>query len=139
MLFPDLAEGAEQHVHRRAIHGSAHQQREKEAGSAIKRARNDLNFVHQYEAHGGVCQAPVGVQQSNDHRHIRCSDGNDQEKAKQQSQTDDYEEQRTRRRHEDQIDERANHRGEEGNIENVLSPVGDGRSREQSLKLPRRH
>ena len=139
MLFPHLAEGTEQHVHRRAIHGSAHQQREKEAGSAVKRACNDLDFVHQYEAHGGVGQTTVGVQQGYDHRHISRSDGNDQEKAKQQSQTDDYEEKRTGRRHEDQVDERANHRGEEGNIENVLSPVGDGRSREQSLKLPRRH
>src|SRR5258708_40275953 len=74
-----------------ALHISS-ERRKPEVPSSVKRACNDLDFVHQYEAHGGVGQTTVGVQQGYDHRHIRCSDGNDQEKAKQQSQTDDYEE-----------------------------------------------
>ena len=105
VLRLDLAERPEQHVHRRAVHGPAHEQRQQEARSAVERAGDDLDLVHQHEAHGRVGQAGVGVEQGDDHRHVRRADGNDQQEAEQQGQGDHEEEQRAGRRHDDQVDE----------------------------------
>ena len=98
----ELAERAEQHVHGGAVHGPAHEQRQQKAGGAVERAGDDLDLVHEHEAHGGVGEAGVGVEQGDDHRHVRRPDGDDQQDAEQQGQHDHEEEQRAGRRHNDQ-------------------------------------
>ena len=78
------AEGPEEHVRERAVHGLAHHPREQRAGGADERARDDQQVVVQDEAGGGRRDAGERVQQRDHDGHVGAADRQHEEHAEQQ-------------------------------------------------------
>ena len=76
-------ERAERHVGQRAVHCLAHDHCQDEPGRTHERAGDDEHVVPDHEPRGGRRQARVGVEQRDDHRHVRATDGNHEEDAEQ--------------------------------------------------------
>ena len=132
-----LAEGSEQHVGERAIHGLAHDHGENEAGRSIERAGHDQHFAIQNKSQQGGGKAGVGVQQRDDRRHVSAADGSDQQHAKNQRHDDHDREQQRVRGIDHQRNRQAERCCENGEADEVLSAIDDRALRQNFLQLSR--
>ena len=74
-------EGAEEDVRERAVHRSAHQDREQRAGGADERPADDERVVVEREAGRGGGEAGERVQERDHDRHVRAADRQDEHDA----------------------------------------------------------
>ena len=77
---------AEQNIRDRAVHRLAHEQREQRAGGTDERARDDHGQIVDGKSVRRDREAGEGIQQRNDHRHVRAADGHDHRHAEKQRQ-----------------------------------------------------
>ena len=135
----DLAEGAEEDVGKRAVHGLAHDDREDEAGGAVEGPGGDQELVVEHEAHGHGRQPGVGIQKRDDGGHVGAADGNDQEHAEGQRDQDNQREQQPAARKDHQQHAGQNSHAQEREIDRVLAFVGDGPGGDDFHELAGRH
>ena len=82
--FAHAAERAEEHVRHRAVHRFAHQDRQDETGKSVERAGNDEHVVAERETGRRGGESGVGIEQRHDDRHVRGTDGNNEQNAEDQ-------------------------------------------------------
>ena len=134
-----LAEGAEQDVGERPVHRLGHDDREDESGRAVERAGDDQELVVEHESHGGGGKSGVGVQQRDHRWHVRAADGDDHEHAEDQRNAHHQRKELLRLGMQDEINGAADGDGEQQEVDEVLSFIGDRALGQDLLELARRH
>ena len=135
-----LAEGAEEHVGERAVHGLRHDDGEDEAGGAVERAGDDQQLAVEHESHGRGGKSGVGVQQRDDGGHVGAADGNDHHHAEDQ-RDDDHRRETGTCGSGCSTSSTAMHDGDgqQAEVDEVLSFIGDGALRQDFLQLAGGH
>src|ERR1700723_2246508 len=134
-----LAERAEEHVGEGAIHRFGHVYGEDEAGGGVERAGDDEQFAIENETHGCGGKSRVGIQQRDHGGHIGAANGDDHQHAEDQGNN---EHQRKQMDVAGIVNEKcsdADGDGEEQEIDDVLTFIGDGALREDFLQFSRGH
>src|SRR5580704_9547408 len=134
-----LPERAEEDVGEGAIHRFGHIYGEDEAGSAVERAGDDEQFAIENEPHGCGGKSGVGIQQRDDGGHIGAADGNDHQHAEDQRNDEHQREQMDAAGIVDEVRGDADGYGEQQEIDEVLTFIGDGALREDFLQFSRGH
>jgi hypothetical protein len=134
-----LAECAEQNVGERTVHRFRHDYGEDESGRAVKGASDDQELGIEDKSHGRGGETGVAVQEGDDRRHVGAADGDNQQDSEDQRDADDQWEELFGFGMQDQINGAADGDGEQQEVDEVLSFIGDGPLGQDLLQLSRRH
>ncbi len=122
----DLAEGSEDHVGERTVHGLRHDDREDESGRAVEGAGDDEQFVVEDESHGSGGETGIRIQERDDRRHVGAADGDDEHDAEHEGDADHDRKQMRRAGVEHEIDSDHDGNREHGQVKKILTFEGDG-------------